>query len=348
MPTVESTDKATRKMISQINLTLAPRFPVKTTGEAIDYKSMRFATLTDLSGRPQFKAGLRVISKDYQFSPGQPIKVVSGMCLFGASGLLGITQNGEKFSLTDPLDLKDGLADKVIETIETPQLHPSEMETILQVTKALNLLGDTGVECFFHLPTTEYKLYLLEPFQQGKLSANQLEALFAKIDRRAQDLSRLVAKRLKIRTTFGTPLDPVEKALSGDKRRLTLDQCLQAARANPLLSNLIDIAQPSRFLNLCNLSYAAGYIGQALAAKRESAGCLAVDMAQEIAIFENTEKITRKLGVDLSLAAMFLAPIMLTRTGLHGKDSLFMHQPDGLSPLEEQKLIFRAAKGSKL
>lgn len=345
MPTVESTDKATRKMISQINATLTPRFPVQTTGEAVEYRTLRFANLVDGSGQPQLKAALRVTSADYAFSPGQPVKTVSGMCLFGASGLTGITQTGRRLSLTDPKELDEGLAEPVKEIVEIPFLHPSETETILQVTKALRLLAGDGVDCFFHLPTPEYKLYLLEPFQQGKLTADQLEILFAKIDRRSQALTKLVLKRLPAKTIVGSPLDPLEDLLAAKKGTASLNQCLDSASQDPLLGAIIQAVKPARFLDLCNLSYVAGYLKQAEIAVSQSAGCLAVDMAQEVGIFEHAKTTASKLGINLRMAAMFLAPAIVTQTGRHGKDSLFMHQPDGLSPLTEQKIVFRAAKG---
>ena len=174
MPTIESTDKATRKMITQINTTLTPRFPLQTTGEAVEFHTLRYAKLVDSADRPQLTAALRVTSPDYVLLPGQPVKTVSGMCLFGASGLIGIGQSGRQFSLADPVELKAGLPEPIREIVEIPFLHPSETETILQVTRALRLLAGEGVDCFFHLPTPEYKLYLLEPFQQGKLTADQL------------------------------------------------------------------------------------------------------------------------------------------------------------------------------
>jgi len=345
MPTIESTDKATRKMITQINTTLTPRFPLQTTGEAVEYHTLRFAGLVNSAGQPQLKAALRVTSSDYVLSPGQPVKTVSGMCLFGASGLSGIGQNGRQLSLTDPIELKAGLAEPIKEVIEIPFLHPSETETILQVTKALRLLAGEGVECFFHLPIPEYKLYLLEPFQQGKITADQLEILFAKIDRRAQDLTKLVVKRLPVKTVVGSPLEPLGNLLANKKGAVTLNQCLDSASQDPLLEALIQADRPARFLDLCNLSYVAGYLKQAMLAANQSAGCLAVDMAQEVGIFEHTKSAAEKLGINLRMAAMFLAPAIVTLTGRYGKDSLFMHQPDGLSPLTEQKIIFRAAKG---
>ncbi len=348
MPTVESTDKATRKMISQINTTLTSRFALQTTGEAVEYHTMRFAKLVDSNGRPQLTAALRVTSPDYALLPGQPVKTISGMCLFGASGLTGITRSGRRLSFTDPIELKAGLAEPIQEIVEVPSLHPTETETILQVTKALQLLADKRVDCFFHLPTTEYKLYLLEPFQQGLLTNNQLETLFGKIDRRARDLAKLVLKRIPIKTVIGSPLEPLESLLANKKGAATLNQCLASASQNPLLEALIGANRPASFLDLCNLSYTAGYIGLAELAASQSAGCLAVDIAQEVGIFEHAKPAAAKIGINLRMAAMFLAPTVITRTGLHGKDSLFMHQPDGLSPLAEQKLIFRAAKGGKL
>ncbi|MBU2052260.1 MAG: hypothetical protein Q8P47_02905 [Candidatus Beckwithbacteria bacterium] len=347
MPTIESTDKATRKMITQINKTLTPRFPLQTTGNAVDYDTMRFATLANLKNEPQLNVGLRVTSKDYALLPGQPVKTVSGMCLFGASGLSGIGSSGQGFSLTDPIALRNGLPEKIVRIEETPFLHSSETQTILQVTRALQLLAGEGVECFFHLPTVEYKLYQLEPFQQGKLTADQLDTLFAKIDRRSADLSKLVSKRIPVKTEIGSPLGPLENLLQTKKGRTSLDDCLDCASKDLLLAAQIRSEKPNSFLALCDLSYVAGYLKQAMAATSQGGGCLAVDMSQEKKIFDYTKEAAKNLGINLTMAVMLLAPATVTLNGLHGKDSLFMHQPDGLSPLTEQKIVFRAAKGGK-
>lgn len=347
VPQLETTDKATRKMIAQMQTTLLPRFQIEFDGSALEYNSMRFATLKNgKQDTPALRAALRVTEKNLQLSADAPLEIISGMCLFGASGLTGITKSGKRMSLTNPYELRAAGTEAIVQIQELPTLHPSEAEAVARITKALTLLqqSDTGtgeVRVTFHLPIPEYKIYMLSLLRKGVINQNQLQELNAKIDRRANALMSLVQKRVDLPMSVGSPLDVLNPLLSQTDTPATVANCVAVLQRQPLLSTALALQSPVDFFDLTNLSYSAAYLSVAKQAQAQGGNCLAVEIAEEVPIFEYAKKLAGQMGAPLSMAALYIPSSTVSLSGKDGKEALFMHEPNGSSPLSQLRTIVK-------
>lgn len=351
----ESLDKPTGKMKRRVPEVLGPQFDLAIGSESIVYDGMRFLPVVDSSRSEQLnESSLRVaLSKtgEYQLNPNQPLEMISGMCLFGASGLSGVQANGQEVSLVDPIELRT-LSDSPIRSIRAqPQLHISEVESILRTSNMMQLLVDTQqgkapMNCTFHMPVPEYKLYMLELFQRGVLNREQTLELFKRIELRAAALKNIVRNRVprKISIGFGSPLEYVEPYLN---RLPSFDVLNELVQQNPLLAALMQQNQTSSVSELATLSYQAGYLQVSEFARQNNAGCLAVEIAEERKIFEYAEKTGKQLGQPLNMAALYILSNTITQTGRYGKQALFMHTPTGESPLEGLREVVTNSKQRK-
>lgn len=354
VPQLEITDKATRKMITQMQTTLLPRFQIEFDGSALEYNSMRFATLKNgKQDAPALRAALRVTDKELQLSANAPLEIISGMCLFGASGLTGITASGKRMSLTDPYELRAMGAEKIVDIQELPTLHPSEAEAVARITRALNMLqqSDTGtgeMRVTFHLPIPEYKIYMLSLLQKGVINQEQLQELNAKIDRRANALMQLVQKRVDLPMSVGSPLDVLNPLLLKTDTPATAANCAAVLQRQPLLSTALALQSPVDFFDITNLSYSAAYLSVAKQAQTQGGNCLAVEIAEEGPIFDYAKKLGGQIGMPLSMAALYIPPSTVSLSGRGGKDALFMHEPNGASPLSQLRAIVKNNQERKM
>ncbi len=276
--------------------------------------------------------------------PDKPLHFISGMCLFGAEGLMGITVSGKRISLTDPFA---PVEEKILTIKELPVLHPSETESLLLIPDTIKslMVGETSV--FFHLPRNEYKFYALEAFQHGFLNVEQVKDLFFRIDRRANAMMKIISKEKRLpQAKIGSPLDGLNWLLTTFEEKTNIEQCLSAIPKNSILEEMVKFNPPKNFFDLNNLSYVAGYIGLAKEASDKGEGFLAVDLPKEEGIFNNSKPLLGQLGLDLPLTVMLVGGLVLTTNGRHGKTNLFMHQSNGASSLLENKIVLSSRRSA--
>lgn len=358
MPKNEAEDKATRKMIAQVQKTLSPRFPLEIGSLALEFQDSRYVPLRQLGKEKGIRAGLRVSQKEYQLKPNQDVEIVSGMCFFGASGLRGRDAHGTEISLVDPVALRQEVDFQVEEILESETLHISEASSILRTTGAIDLLTNSQIQagqrgkirCNFHLPVPEYKLYMLRLFQLKRINTEQFEDLTLRIDRRAASLAQMISSRIpsSVELSFFSPLQELEPLLQRKKHLTTLEDCLPSLRANPVTRSLLEQLNPQSCEELPHISYVAGYLQKAQEAEQKARGCLAVEVAEESPILSNASRLAKQQGSQLNMAALFVLTDVITERGRHGKKALFMHDPeDGASPLQELKFVVKNSKGGQ-
>jgi len=355
MPTNEATDKATRKMITQVKKTVSPRFPMTIGEQALSYKDVRFLELSDQQSPGRIRASLQCPNKEYVLQPHQSVDLLTGMCLFGATDLNGVLATGGDISLTDPLELKQAGRLQIQALQETSMIHPSEVSSILRISQALQLLqnSQTGEEkgklsCHFHMPVVEYKLYMLDLIQKGMLPPQLFQEAVAKIEARAGHLAKILQKRLPagIDVQPLSPLQAVGRLIEERQERTTFAECLFRLQQDPLLRKLIAAKKPQSFSELPNLSYIAGYLQQAQTSAQLGRGCLAVEIAEEQAILKNAVTSAEEVGVSCDMAGLYILSDVMSLTGRHGKEALFMHQPEeGVSRIQELKFVVQQSKG---
>lgn len=350
-PTLETTDKATRRMITQIKNALGSRISLQPTGRNFDYRTRRFVGLQAGDNQSEVLLSASLGQPNYTLPNEGPLLLISGMCLFGASGLSAQTQDGQVVSITDPLSMPTFDNGKLQKVQAQLTLHVSEVETILRISSAIKtvLAGQVPshsqtTELLFHLPTLEYKLNILSLVERGLLSADQFIVASKLIEQRSQALLAILGKRLPIEIKVESPLLKLSPLLEKDGVTTSLSSCLAILREDSTMNPLLQISQPRTFDELSKLSYAANYIKAAQRAQLSEGGCLAIDIAEEAPILDNAVRLLAELGLPLSMAALYVAPQTVTLNGRHGKQALFMHQPNGETPLQELRLVVSNGK----
>jgi len=357
MPRNEASDKATRRMITQMQTTLGERFSLEMGSDALEYGGLRFLELGSPGTDVSLRAAIRTENKQYRLLPGQDVEIISGMCLFGASGLSGRFSDGTSVSLTNPYELRELQSTQFADVEENMLLHISEASSILRITQALNLLADAQREngktgrltCNFHLPVPEYELYMLDLVQKGAMSSEQFDRTVQRVQNRAGNLARIVEKRTPqdMGVRFFSPFDGLLPLLEQKGSRTTLEDCKQVLRQDPVLRDLLECNPPKGIGNLPNYSFVAGYLQTVLETQAQGKGCLAVEIAEEQPILQKSQEKAVNLGIRCDMAAMYLLPNVLTTRGMNGKEleDLFMHRPNGVPPLEELKFVVKNSKG---
>jgi len=346
----DTSDKATRKMITQLSNALLGRLDLTITDESLDIKSMRFVRMQ--TENQLVNVAIKRINGT-ELIADRSIQMISGLCLFGASGLSGETTDGRVISLTDPYELSQLNNIKVETVIEDRNLHISEAGTILRLSKAFKLIDEANkqsgqlgeLKSLFHFPTVEYKLYMLDLLAKRVINEDQAIEIFEKIDDRSLALSRMLVNRLPadLQIEIGSPLGFLDDKISS-LSVTSIAEVVDLASLDSEIAQMIRIRPINSFSDLSFLSYAAGYIKAVSASKETGDNVLAVEIAEERPILKNANDIGQQMGVELNMAALYVAPDTVTLTGRHGKQALFMHQSNGVDSLSQLKQIVANAR----
>ncbi|HZZ98661.1 MAG TPA: hypothetical protein VFG51_01885 [Candidatus Saccharimonadia bacterium] len=347
IPRHESTDKATRKMIAQMTRTLLPRFPLQPTGDAIEYKSMRFLKMRNpCVANAEMLGAVRVTEPEFALQPGVPVEIISGMCKFGATGLTGKLPDGTRPSLVDPYEPSFG-GQALTEIKETWFLHPSELENLVRLTNTFDTLTaggaaeNGGAILRFHIPEPEYKLYMLGRVKRGEMSRKQFVETVAKIERRAQKLGEMVKKRVNFSVTVHSPLSPLNDLIARKDAMTTFQDCIDTLSRDAFWHLALQVVRPPGFQELNNMSYCMGYLLTARNAALRGAQPLAIDTSEEQPIFDHAIEMANRMGKSFKMATLYVPPIALTKTGLHGKEDIFMHESNGMPLVQELMELMR-------
>ena len=142
-------------------------------------------------------------------------EMISGICLFGASGIEGHDEDGKIYKLTDTAELPT--ITKKIRKIEVKDmLHPYEFELTLRLTNFLSFFtANASLILNMHIPTLEYYCYGVSLYQKGLFDKKLLSQWFDLVDRRSKRIKQFLQNILPNQITLKqiAPLDPVKEYL---------------------------------------------------------------------------------------------------------------------------------------
>lgn len=337
-----SENKATLNMAKKMASHLSGRFSIVPTGRAMSYNAREFA---EISGSSETIFASFSSTGNGRVRDKQALSLIAGTCLFGADGLRGIDSNGFLFSLTDPFENQPSAPIEDIEEMVFP--HPSEIESILRTTTAISILRDndrypSDDVLYFHLPIPEYLMYIRDYVHTGALYPEVALSLISTIYNRGHGVANMVARRIPANITpiFTSPLESAAEALVASRFSISLSEMVNGlSQSDPLMAHLLDMHPPTCFSDINYLSYTHLYIAAQSEATELGRSCVAVEEAKEGRILTEAKKQAFDLGLDFSIGAIYLAPKMISKNGLHGKSDLFMHDTTRDSILQQLKSV---------
>jgi len=346
-PKRETSDKATRDMISLLRTDLVPRFPLLVGDQAIEFGKglMHVDTVSPTLGKKN-RLALRT-TPEYELNPRDHVEIISGMCLFGVSGLQGITESGEAISLVNPRESKK-IKEPLVDVQMSPMLHVSEQDTLYRVIKTTEALhdastthsSDPNMSIRFHVPIPEYHLYMADLHRRDLMSDELYYKTSLMILKRGHALGQLLKKRIpaNIPMEIMSPLQDFLPLLTQlpQHGRVTAKEFARHVASNNEYFDAVDVANKNTsYGSIGQLSYTLGYLLTALSAKESGSKPLAVDIAEEKPILEAAVEAADKMGVPLHMGALTIAPQIVQPTGEHNNMATFLHDMGGSSSLRQ-------------
>lgn len=342
--------KSFLKMARRIDYKLGGRFDLKTTGQVLSHNGRNYIEVGSKSGTT-----LMSLSSvgDSTLSPDKPVRMISGTCLFGATGLKGMDRMGEVYYLADPL--AKVLKERIVSIEEMKEVHPSEVESTLRLAQAFAVLDESskvrGKDVLhFHLPVPEYLLYLLQYFNDGGLSEELVDKGVDLVVARGEKVKQLFTNRLpaNLKVEVHSSLDSVLPDLLARGAGLGLSEITSLlARRDSLWAKLLAHTRPGDFRVLNDLSYTHMYHKAHQQAQLEGVGCMAVDESKEGPIFTEVKSQAKAMNKPMKMNALYIAPKTISIDALHGKTELFMHRTESEPLLMQLKQIVQIYYGEK-
>jgi len=258
--------------------------------------------------------------------PGQPVRVVTGVCLFG-KGVIDARCQGERWEMmganprlgTQP----PGVIDRVT---ATTGLHLQEQVTIATLSGLIRafaaLPGAGRVHVFAHVPGWEYGLFGYWLYGEGRITGGALRSYLAAVGYRHNILATAFYEALTRDPACGSgcphwpgtpgcrkpvvvcasPLSPLwapwaeQARITGDWRKA------MAGSRDPLWRALA--AQPggNSLTTLNHYSYAYAYLDAARRAEQRCEGLWLAEFCDELPIFEHSLAAAADAGADLRRA----------------------------------------------
>lgn len=245
-------------------------------------------------------------------------EIITGICLFGSTSAEGIGENGQTYQLTDPATLSE--IREPITTINVDQrIHPYEADSILRLSGFINdAFSHADARLNLHTPRLEYFLYGLALRDQGAFSDTQTKQWFDEVDKRADKVEGMLAKRSRKDVRIVSPLGLAEEYIRTDSHP-TLEGVLENLRQDPLWQKLLEKNQPQDMLDLTFLSYTYAYLRLS---QDDSAGdeqsdktnrlLVAVENPEEVRILISTQRNFDIIDKPTTLLGLYVHPEVLT------------------------------------
>lgn len=274
------------------------------------------------------------------------LNVITGLCLFSATSVKGVEDNGNTFYLTDTY--ANGGLDRPLVNIKIDQrLQPYEVEAIKRLTKFISELNPAKpIEIGLAIPRLEYWLYALDGYERGCIDQDLMLKWFKTVDQRAEGLTRLLSKRLpdRSRVRVVTPLGPLEEllrdAVASGRRDLFTEAVDNLKSTSPLwrtsiraVDELADVDPKKEkpidsFTALNYLSYVMGYLEMV---ENDDRFLVAVENPEESRIIDRAGAILAKNGQPSTIVGLYPHTNLAVRKSPHNQDKLFLYfyNPNG-------------------
>ncbi len=272
-------------------------------------------------------------------SPGQPVTVITGVCLFGTDAATGRC-GAHTFPLTDPgADLRGPAEDVTF----NERLHVYEAESLARLTSFIGDLArqlgpGTPVHVRAHIPVPEYEAHGLSLYARGWLDAGALCSYRLAVRRRGRRLAGLLRDSLRgtCQVTAGSPMDWLGSTDTWGTAPAGLATLLAgtARRQGRLWHDLLAGAAPPSFEALAFASYTHHYLAAARQAERQGAQLVAVENPDEAAIYRASLRAQHVTGVSMAgTVGLYLHPrVVVTRTAFASPGHWLYNCADGCQP----------------
>ena len=315
---VETFTSHARKMANRIvHLTEMLGIPIQFTSQAIYYEGLHEDVPdnaghitpeafieTTIGGRTFFLMAKNPVdgrSIDAVVQGEKPeISLITGPCLFGADAAVVRSNSGERFSLVNP---EDTITEPITQLEITPEFSLYEIEALSRYTHILKSLIETTPHIkriAFNVPEVEYYSYVLDAYQAGFLSQEQVLSWFAAVDMRharlVQEMYARIAPSLHAVNNDAEvidlkPLESIKEYFVTTIRNNEVPElsiaCQMLCEPSSLWRDMLSVAPPSSWEDLNHLSYVYAELSTAevrLKTKRRDAA-IAVENPDEVRIF---------------------------------------------------------------
>lgn len=319
-----------------------------------------------ISGMEFFIMGRDAIRSESIQSPF--FNVVSGPCLFSDQAAQAYLETGRFVPLTNPAD---PVTEKVGGLKISPHLSTYEIEAVVRLSSLIKALVNTARIDAVHLniPQVEYYLYLLNPYQKGYLSREQMLEWLDHVDKRHDRLFALMKKRStrakSVDVSDQAPLEPIKGYISEaiqDGYIPSLNEAKKLLRSNnSFWNNLMEVEEPASWQELNNLSYVFAELNAGVSCMGENmVGNVAVvvENPTESNIFAHAKEVADKLkarkNMEFSIVALYTHELLVPVGKESGKILYDFHEENiiqDVSCFHERtfiaRQIFSAYNGKK-
>lgn len=287
------------------------------------------------------------------------INTFTGICLFSEYSVRAITEEGEVFMLTEPKTV----IDKPISQLKVnSHLSPYEIETLIRIPsfmKALLQYVQGADTLYLNIPREEYYFYVLDAYEAGFFSTEQVKTWFGEVDKRHDRIFELMKKRSTINlpkdinTVDITPLAPVREYIvlsveAGIKP--DFQKAVSILRqTSQLWKNVLSIEKPQSWKELGLLSWAAGELSAGLSPDDHPKLGIVVDNPTESKIFAHAKRLVPKL-IEMStdrynLIGLFVHEMVIP-DGKNRHKTMY-HIDDSEQTLAQTRVLFQAYRPSR-
>ena len=215
---------------------------------------------------------------------------VTGTCMYGQNGAMGITDKGKMLSLVDPYVTPTATYEEfgcITSLCFEPQFHTYEIIEALSRGNILN--GLKAGKVYLNIPITPYALYAKDAMARGIMDGKLMPEWIDQLKKRAK---QLITYEQSICTGTVIPIDPLFSYLDFvSNPETTLDMLVDTlSQQDPWWAMYFEKNTPITFADIGSASYARVYYDQ-LCTSSSPKTVIAVEDQTEMRIFLETKKL---------------------------------------------------------
>ena len=146
----------------------------------------------------------------HKLAPPDEVTILTDTCLFCTSSATATLENGERISLVAP---KSKITSRVRELHISERMCFYEIDTIARLSDVICSLkeGNPAYKtAIAAMPTIEYYFYLMDAYNRGYIDRELMNEWIDQVDRRAENISGALSKRIDLKIEACQPLGSVE------------------------------------------------------------------------------------------------------------------------------------------